>query len=77
MTFKTLALISASALTLAACAQQEEPQPMAASTTPIYAKDGTIIGERPVVAPSDDDDLVSGDIEPVDSVLEPDFSEDD
>ena len=42
----------AAAILLAGCAQQEEPvmvqQPM---TTPIYAKDGTIIGERPVVTP--------------------------
>lgn len=36
------------ALTLGACAQQEE-EVFVPTSEPIYAKDGTIIGERPVV----------------------------
>lgn len=45
--------IAATGLTLtllAACSQQEEPMVVAAET-PIYAKDGTIIGMRPTVSP--------------------------
>ncbi|MCL3880882.1 hypothetical protein [Marivita sp. GX14005] len=42
----TLAICTTSALTLAACA--DDPEPMA-QTTPIYAKDGTIIGQTVVV----------------------------
>lgn len=44
-----------------ACSQQEEPIVMEAQT-PIYAKDGTIIGMRPTVTPGGmDDDPVVGD----------------
>ena len=50
---KRLSLVACglSALALAACAQ--DPEPMAQTTTPIYAKDGTIIGQT-VVVPGDD-----------------------
>lgn len=47
----TLVACGLSALTLAACSN--EPEPMAQTTTPIYAKDGTIIGQTVVVPQMD------------------------
>lgn len=47
----TLVACGLSALALAACSN--EPEPMAQTTTPIYAKDGTIIGQTVVVPEMD------------------------
>lgn len=41
----------AALLAISACAQQEEPAPVVYEPTPIYAKDGTIVGTRPPVSP--------------------------
>ena len=53
--FGVLALVT----TIAACAQQEEPVQM--TEEPIYGKDGSIIGMRPVVISPDmtEDDFES------------------
>ena len=57
---KRLSLVACglSALALAACSQ--DPEPMAqTTTTPMYAKDGTIIGQT-VVVPGNDRNLEGG-----------------
>ena len=46
----TLVAFGLSALALAGCSN--EPEPVAQTTTPVYAKDGTIIGQT-VVVPDD------------------------
>ena len=55
--FKTTALLlgTAALLTLGACAQQEEEIVLVPQDTPIYAKDGTVVGYEPNVVIGDDD----------------------
>ncbi len=48
--FKSAAVLSAFVLATA-CAQQEEVMVETPQQTPIYAKDGTIIGMEPMVRP--------------------------
>jgi hypothetical protein len=48
--FKSAAVLSALVLATA-CAQQEEVMVETPQQTPIYAKDGTIIGMEPMVRP--------------------------
>ena len=62
--FKTSGIALVAGLVIAGCSREEEPVAMAPAETPIYAKDGTVIGMRPVVGMSggtmmddDDDDL--------------------
>ncbi len=53
---KSTAAIAA-LIIMGACAQQEEP--IMIQDTPIYGKDGTIIGSRPAVAPGGSSDYSS------------------
>jgi hypothetical protein len=67
---------SLSALALAACSHS--PEPMAQTTTPIYAKDGTIIGQT-VVVPTDDRNSAGADGVSMDDNMDidPDAIDDD
>lgn len=48
----SLTLLGGAALfAISGCAQQDEPAPVVYEPTPIYAKDGTVIGTRPPVSP--------------------------
>lgn len=50
ITMTSIAALGATLL-VTGCAQQEEPVEEVVLETPIYAKDGTIIGTRPTVTP--------------------------
>ena len=60
MRLMTTSAAIAATLLVTACAQQEEPEVVVVPETPIYGKDGTIIGTRPTVAPGDDFDSIEG-----------------